>query len=436
MQHAHTRMRIAGTGLCCARLNQRLGDTVNIPPAVREASRARDYGRVIALLRRDARLTQAQLGQACGLSQSALSRLEKRGPGAYATDVLATVAAHLGIPGALVGLADAAVRDEHDVDRRNFLGGVAGAAVAPVLPSAPDGGEAASQAATLRLGTASYRRLDGSTPSRELSEAVQSHLRLVQQVTRAAADDRQRARLAAVGSEAASLVGWLSWDMGDHGSTRTWYGSAIKAARAAGDPLLAAYQAGSMAQFEADAGNGPQALAWVNTARRQLGADRPAVADAWLSSVEALAHAASGDERATDRSLMASRAQTERLGDAEQPPWPWVFQFTEAKVAAVRVACGARLGLSSWVLGTDTKALATGHAKQRALLVLDVAAGHLAAGRVEGAFALAARALDTGLQYRSGRIVDRARAVRRTYRTASPPRVVRDFDERLHDIYL
>ncbi|GHE14694.1 hypothetical protein [Streptomyces alanosinicus] len=88
------------------------------------------------------------------------------------------------------------------------------------------------------------------------------------------------------------------------------------------------------------------------------------------------------------------------------------------------------------VLDQDVEALTTGHAKQRALLVLDIAAGHLAGGRVEAAFALASSALDTGLQYRSGRIVERARAVRRSLTTSSPPKVVRDFDERLHGVYL
>nr|WP_330332569.1 hypothetical protein [Streptomyces sp. NBC_00536] len=316
------------------------------------------------------------------------------------------------------------------------MGGTAAAAAAPVLSALPDLGEGVGQAATLRLGTASYRRLDASTPSRELAEAVQSHLRLVQTVSRAATDDRQRARLAAVGSEAASLVGWLSWDMGDHGSARNWYASAVKAARAAGEPLLAAYQAGSMAQFEADAGNGVQALNWTQKARGFLDARRPPVADAWLLSVEAVAHAAVGDEKAADQALTTSRSLASRLGAEDPAPWPWVFQFSEAKVAAARVACGARWGLPGWVLDADTKVLATGHAKQRALLLLDIAAGHLAARRVEAAFALASKALDAGVQYRSGRIVDRARTVRRSYRTASPPKVVREFDERLHDVYL
>jgi hypothetical protein len=52
--------------------------------------------------------------------------------------------------------------------------------------------------------------------------------------------------------------------------------------------------------------------------------------------------------------------------------------------------------------------LTIGHDKQRALLLLDIAAGHLAAGRIEGAFELATRTLETGVLYRSGRIVERA----------------------------
>ncbi|MGP8301620.1 hypothetical protein ACTPOK_27605 [Streptomyces inhibens] len=319
--------------------------------------------------------------------------------------------------------------------RRKFLGGAVAAAATPALaglPAAAD--ETGGRAAALRLSTSAYRRLDGSTPSRDLAEPVHAHIRLIQTVTRDAARER-RTRLAAVGSEAAGLAAWLSWDMGDFGSARTWYGSAIKAARAAGDPLLTAYQTGSLAQFEAHAGNAAQALNLTRRARQALSERCPAVADAWLSSVEALAHAAGGHRRDADKALTASRAAAESLPE-EPPPWPWVFTFDPGKVAACRVTCGARLGLPEWVLSDDVDALATGHAKQRALLVLDIAAGHLAGGRIEAAFALASRALDTGLQYRSGRIVERARAVRRCFTTAAPPKVVRDFDERLHGAYL
>ncbi|THK18965.1 DNA-binding protein, partial [Escherichia coli] len=123
----------------------------------------------------------------------------------------------------------------------------------------------------------------------------------------------------------------------------------------------------------------------------------------------------------------------------EPPPWPWVFTFNRSKVAASRLACGARLGLPQWVFDTQDEAapvLASGHDKQRALYIPDVAAAHLAAGRLDGAFSLATRALETGVRYRSGRIVEKARTMRRSYVTGSPPRVVRDFDERLYGISL
>ncbi len=55
--------------------------------AIREASRTGDYGKVIELVRQDRRMTQAELGGAIGLSQSAVSRLEKRGARTYSTDV-------------------------------------------------------------------------------------------------------------------------------------------------------------------------------------------------------------------------------------------------------------------------------------------------------------------------------------------------------------
>ncbi|MER6330519.1 helix-turn-helix transcriptional regulator [Streptomyces sp. NPDC001034] len=421
-----------------------MGDVVDFQAGpIRDASRAGDYGRVIELARRGREMTQAALGQALGVSQSAVSRLEKRGQASYSTDVLAAAAAHLQIPPKLVGLADGRtaqvqVRDDDPMYRRTVLGGALAAMAAPVLAAVPDPHDTmGGQAAALRLTTSAYRRLDGTTPSRDLAEAVDGHIRLIQTITRTVTSDADRARLAAVGSEAASFAGWLAWDKGDHGSARSWYGGAVKAARTAQNPLLTAYQIGTLAQFEAHAGNGVEALKLARRARRVLGEQSPAVADAWLMSVDALGYAVAGDRRGADRALVESRTAAEALtADQEPPPWPWVFSFTPDKVAACRVTCGARLGLPDWVREENVEALTSGHAKQRALLMLDIAAGHLAGGRVEAAFALATRALEAGLRYRSGRIVEGARGLRRSLTTSSPPKVVRDFDERLHGVYL
>lgn len=191
--------------------------------------------------------------------------------------------------------------------------------------------------------------------------------------------------------------------------------------------------------MEADAGNAAQALTLAASARRQLENEPVAVADAWLSTVEALAYAVAGDHRLCDRALSHSRAVASRLTAEEPPPWPWVFTFTESKVEACRLTCGARLGMPDWVFGSQNGvavATSSAHAKQRALLQLDLAAGHLASGRLEAAYLLAAQAVETGLRYRSGRVVDRARIFRRAYTSSTPPKIVRDFDEKLHGVYL
>ncbi|MGW1599929.1 hypothetical protein [Streptomyces eurythermus] len=172
--------------------------------------------------------------------------------------------------------------------RRTVLGGALAAMAAPLLSAVPEPRDTTGgQAAALRLTTSAYRRLDGTTPSRDLTDAVDGHIRLIQTITRTATSDADRARLAAAGSEAASFAGWLACDTGDHGATRSWYGGAVKAARTAHNPLLTAYQIGTLAQFEAHAGNGVEALNLARRARRVLGAQRPAVAETWLLTVEA-----------------------------------------------------------------------------------------------------------------------------------------------------
>lgn len=413
--------------------------------AIREAARTGDFGRVVKLARDAEGISQKQLGDACGISQSAVSRIEARGPASYDMTHLARAATHLRLPPHLVGLAASAahaatVDGTEDVERRKFFTSAAAIAAAPALAAVGTPASAGlGQAATLRVATAAFRRLDGSTPSRQLADPVHAHLRLAQTIASEATDSQHRARLAEVGSEAASFAGWLAWDMGDYGSARTWYGSAIKAARSSGNLLLSAYQLGSLAQFEAHAGNAVQGLSLARSARRQLGDRQPAIADAWLSSVEALAHAAARDHAAAERALGEAERHCAHIAVEEPPPWPWVFTFNASKVAACRLACGARLGKPKWSFAAQDEAgtvLTSGHDKQRALYVLDIASAHLAAGRTDGAFALAAKALETGTTYRSGRIVEKARALRRSYTSATPPKIVRDFDERLYGIYL
>ncbi|MFI1864888.1 helix-turn-helix domain-containing protein [Streptomyces jumonjinensis] len=422
--------------------------------AAAEAASAGDYGRVIELARDAARMTQRQLAEACGLSQPTVSRLEKRGVADYNMKTLAKAARHLGIPLALVGLADARTAPPARADRaspsaraekpdplhrRRFLAGAIAAATIPAAVTASrlsPGPE--EQAEVLRGATSAFRRMDASVSARQLADAVQGHLRLVRSVAAQSADQPARARLASVTSEVASFSAWLSWDMADAGSARTWYGEALRLARRSGDELLIAYQQGSLAQFEVEAGNAAQGLGLIQGAWRLLEGRRPAIAAAWLRSLEAVAHATAGDQRAAERALAASEAAAGRVRVGEEPPWPWVFTFDQRKLAAARVIGEARLARPHRVLSSPDDAqtvLTFPHEKQRAMLGLDVARGHLAAGRLDVAYAVADPCLDTGLRLGSGRVIEGARAFRRGYASTSPPAFVRDFDLRLRDAY-
>lgn len=404
------------------------------------ASRSGDFGRVIAIARKQLGVSQGQLAEACGLTQSSLSRIENRGEGSYNMNTLARAAAYLHLPPGLVGLADSAAnataarKDSDPVNRRSFLAGAA-AIAAPSTSTAPHSDDRAS---SIRVATAAYRSLDGTVPARQLLEPVRAHLRLVQELAQRGGRAPGRQSLAAAGSEIASFAAWLSWDMADRGSSRAWYGTAVASARQAGDPLLWAYQAGSLAQLEIEAGSATEALSLLAKARARLGPAIPAIANAWLSALDAEAHAALNNERAAATALDTCEQATQRIPHEEAPPWPWVFSFTPAKVARARIVCGVHLGRSDWVFDSVSAAgpmMHNGHAKQGALLMLEVADAHVSAGQVDAAFMLATQAVELGIELRSGRVVDRARTVRRRV-SSSTPRVVRDFDERLHGVYL
>lgn len=97
-------------------------------PAVLEAVQQGDRGAVIRLGRRAKGETQRQTGDACGYSQSEISRIENGRARLYDIRTLGRLSRHLDIPAQLLGLA---AGDVDDVRRRDFLRdatvGVAGA---------------------------------------------------------------------------------------------------------------------------------------------------------------------------------------------------------------------------------------------------------------------------------------------------------------------
>lgn len=113
------------------------------PVVVREAGA--HPGSIIRLARLARGETQGQMGQACGFSQSQISRIENGKAHAYDIRLLGRLARHLDIAPHLLGLAPAGSHpSEPPVNRREFVTNAAAVIAGAVLPGVLEFGDAAT----------------------------------------------------------------------------------------------------------------------------------------------------------------------------------------------------------------------------------------------------------------------------------------------------
>ncbi|GAA2850468.1 hypothetical protein GCM10010517_07930 [Streptosporangium fragile] len=292
-------------------------------------------------------------------------------------------------------------------------------------------------APTLTSITGAQRRLEATTPARELARGAVAHVDLANRVLGRAERSRFADDIRAVLSEAAGFAAWVHADMQDTGTARTYYRLAIGSARQARHSLLAGYMIGSLAAFEIDADDPASALGLLSKARQELGERPPAIARAWLSSIEALGHATARDASAALGALREAESAVLAGERASAPPWPWVFPFDHAKLAGYRALVMVRLGRADEAVAAFAESLSSTQpaTKQRGVLMIEIATAKAMSGHYDEAFHLATGALTVGVTYGSERVIQRARRFRRTY--GGPVTAgVRAFDDHLRTILL
>jgi len=381
-------------------------------------------------IRRSRGWTQADLAEAVGYSQSWVSKVLRRRQ-ALTLDQAREIARRLEIPVHLLRLGS--LGGEGPAKRRDFGKAMALALVPWPRPLGADG----STAPALSAITNAQRRLEATTPARELARSVTSHVGMASQMLGRARKSGVAADVAAALGEGAGLAGWLHADMCDHGTARFYYRLAIDAARHAGHDLLAGYMLGSLAAFEIDTGDHLAGLGLIGRARQQMAGENHPTPRAWLSAIEALGHAsARGGAHAADDAIERAGEAVESGWGTTEPPWPWIFPFDQAKLAGYRALVCVRLGRPADALAAfaDSLAASLPAPKQRAMIMLEVATAARQDGAKEGdsarideAFALAADALAVGTSYGSARVIQRSRTFRRDYAGPVTPSV-RAFD--------
>ncbi|MFE9243895.1 multiprotein-bridging factor 1 family protein [Nocardiopsis sp. NPDC006938] len=332
-----------------------------------------------------------------------------------------------------------AASGRNPVRRRDPARPVTGGAA--TVPGRPSGGQEVhhgineTTAPALRSITGGQRRMDATSPARHLLPSAVAHVHLAEQMLGNARGTVFHTELSAAASEASGFAAWLSADLGDMGSARMHYRTAVVRARQAGMRLLDVYMLGSLASFEIDVAEDPElGLGLVQEAEHVLGPSAHPTARAWLACIGALAHAGLGDRVSAARAIRRAEREADSPDNA-QPPWPWVFSFDRAKVAGYRALVGVRLRSPHDARAAFAEAVAPAprNVKQSALLKVELASAHAEAGDVDEAFRLAQEALTTGVRFDSERVVGRVRSFRRRYRG---PRAhcVEDLDGRLSSL--
>jgi len=359
MQNLHTRVRPSRRPLALGG-EPKMTEAWWESSAVLTAVRRGDTGTVIRLARRAKCETQRQTGDACGYSQSEISRIENGRAHVHDIRTLERLSRHLGIPPHFLGLAPMGV-DAGDIDvrRRDFLREAAAGVTATVL--AADGrsrrglaglvdlsGRAAEQPATLagldkRIASAHaiYQRGE----YHHVAEGLPALIGSTTSGTALAEDERSRQRLLAAQGWSFVLAAKVATKFDDASTARLAADRAVTAATYSGSPVLqgaATYQlacalegGGERSHAEQVAAIGADNLGSVSERDAAVISVRGA-----LLLIAAIAACTRGDALASGRYLAEAQRLAERLGTDCNYAWTGFGPTnvrTHALAAAVRL---------------------------------------------------------------------------------------------------
>jgi tetratricopeptide (TPR) repeat protein len=293
--------------------------------------------------------------------------------------------------------------DNDDVLRRDFLRHSTAALTLTALPGlgvSVDGGEvrprlSARNVDELESVTDAQRRLYQTLPSGTLWSAVDGHLRLRVALTQDSQPERVHRRVAALGGEAAGLLAWLAFDLGNERAREGLYDLALSLTAESGDAALDAYVRAFRSQVRQTEGRPREALTLASQAAATTGAGRIGRVPAWLRTRHALALAEVRDEKAC---LIVLAKAEEALGHGGHGSDPaWMYAFDHERLTAARGDCMLRLDQPESAERAYREALddlGEGSTRHRAELLTGIASAVLRQRRIDEACALARESLD------------------------------------------
>lgn len=388
-------------------------------PAVLTAVRKGDTGTVIRLARRAKGATQRQTGDACGYSQSEISRIENGRARVHDIRILDRLSRHLDIPPHLVGLAPADVDPvDWPVRRRDFMKeAAAGAAAAMLIANGrgPRGlsdllafsGPVPDQSPTLaglEKRIASAHAIYQRGEYEHVADGLPALIGSTTGGAVLAGDERSRQRVLAAQGWSFVLAAKLATKFDDAATARLAADRALTAATYSASPVLqgaATYQlacaleaGGEWSHAEQVAAIGADHLAAVSDRDPSLISVRGA-----LLLIAAIAASAQSDAAASGRYLADAAHLAERLGADCNHAWTGFGPTnvrTHALAAAVRLDQPDRAVEIADQINTDR--FAPGLVGRRSQVHLEAAIAHARQGQDSEAVARLVRVQRIGPQ--------------------------------------
>jgi tetratricopeptide (TPR) repeat protein len=283
--------------------------------------------------------------------------------------------------------------------------------------------------------TVALEQLEPQVSPAALLGPVVGHLDAVGDLLQGEPPQAMRRQLLSLAGETAGIAGWLVWDRADGRAAAGYFRAGLEAAVEAGDSALGAYLMGSAACQPSESERPEWRLRVLED--RSFGftpSDGTAPTRAWLATLEAEAHALTGDEprcrAAMERAGTEMRSAAGAGGDAR----PRVTFLDDSYLDG---ECGlflARLGHAEEARQYLEPALATLGAeriKTRTRLLTALGAAYANEGEIDEACRLGSEALQLARTQAVQPNLDDIRALRRQLEPWKDAMPVRQLDELL-----
>jgi tetratricopeptide (TPR) repeat protein len=251
--------------------------------------------------------------------------------------------------------------------------------------------------------------------------AIAGQLELLQRL-RQETRDADRRTMSIMQAKYAELAGWLYQDQGDFGPAGYWTDRALEWSHAAQDPELTAFILARRAQLAGDMGDALGALDMGMAAQSLVRPDSRLAAVA--ATYAAHGYALRGDLDGTERAYDEARHIVDVM--RVDPDSPWGVWLDESYIEIARYRSLALLGQYSRAAAGFEAAIdgvSDHYHRDRGVYLARAARAYAGADNPEHAAELGSRALEIGLETKSGRILTELERLNNELATQSAPGV-------------